>query len=115
MWDDARRLVALNERLRAELEDWPAWLVAIGQAEGDPCGYAIDTRSPESPVWWLEKCGSAPPADQPRDSSVLGSRSGSRTLGGGAERTATSLVLRPMGVGVGHRTDCILAQGYLLE
>jgi hypothetical protein len=55
VWDDARRLVALNQRLRAELEDWPAWLVAIGQAEGDPCGYAIDTRSPESPVWWLEQ------------------------------------------------------------
>jgi hypothetical protein len=55
VWDDARALVGLNQRLRAEVKGWPRWLFAIGQAEGDPCGYAIDTRSPESQVWWLDQ------------------------------------------------------------
>jgi hypothetical protein len=55
VWDDAGRLIALNQRLRVEVEGWPRWLFAIGQSEGDPCGYAIDTRSAECPVWWLEQ------------------------------------------------------------
>src|SRR4051812_10339081 len=55
VWDDAEELIALNQRLRAEVEGWPAWLFVIGRSEGDPCGYAIDTRSPECPVWWLEQ------------------------------------------------------------
>jgi hypothetical protein len=54
VWDDPHRLIALNQRLSAEVEDWPSWLFAIGEAEGDPCGYAIDTRSQDSPVWWLD-------------------------------------------------------------
>jgi hypothetical protein len=55
VWDDAGALIALNQRLRAEVESWPPWLFVIGQSVGDPCGYAIDTRDPECPVWWLEQ------------------------------------------------------------
>src|SRR5437879_2628246 len=55
VWDDNEELIALNQRLRTEVEGWPSWLFAIGQPAGDPCGYAIDTRRPECPVWWLEK------------------------------------------------------------
>jgi hypothetical protein len=55
IWDDAEQLIALNRRLRGQVEGWPDWLFAIGQAEGDPCGYAIDTRTPDAPVWWLEQ------------------------------------------------------------
>ena len=55
VWDDAEKLIALNQRLRTEVEGWTSWLFVIGQAEGDPCGYAIDTRNPECPVWWLEQ------------------------------------------------------------
>lgn len=55
VWDDADGLIALNQRLRSETEGWPAWLFAIGQAEGDPSGYAIDTRTPDCRVWWLEQ------------------------------------------------------------
>jgi hypothetical protein len=54
LWDDAGRLIVLNLRLRAEDEGWPPWLFAIGQSEGDPCGYAIDTRAEDCPVWWLD-------------------------------------------------------------
>jgi hypothetical protein len=54
VWDDARRLIALNQRLRADVNDWPPWLFATGQAEGDACGYAIDTRGEDCPVWWLD-------------------------------------------------------------
>jgi hypothetical protein len=55
VWNDAEKLIALNLRLRSQVEGWLAWLYAIGQSEGDPCGYAIDTRSAECPVWWLEQ------------------------------------------------------------
>lgn len=55
VWDNAGALIALNQRLRAEVEGWPPWQFVIGQSVGDPCGYAIDTRDPECPVWWLEQ------------------------------------------------------------
>lgn len=55
VWDDAGALIALNQSRRAEVADWPPWLFVIGQAEGDPCGYAIDIRIPDAPVWWLEQ------------------------------------------------------------
>jgi hypothetical protein len=55
VWDDADALIALNRRLRAEEPAWPEWLFAIGQSEGDPSGWAIDTRPAEAPVWWLEQ------------------------------------------------------------
>jgi hypothetical protein len=55
VWDDSGALITLNQRLRAEVEGWPPWLFVIGQPVGDPCGYAIDTRDPECPVWWLEQ------------------------------------------------------------
>ena len=70
VWDDAGRLIALNQRLRADVDGWPRWLFAIGQAEGDPCGYTIDTRSAESPVWWLEQMQLGPnsgPSEGPFD------------------------------------------------
>jgi hypothetical protein len=55
VWDNADQLIAINRRVRFEVEGWPSWLFVIGQAEGDPCGYAIDTRIPAAPVWWLEQ------------------------------------------------------------
>jgi hypothetical protein len=55
VWDDADRLIALNQLVRRQVEQWPQWLFVIGQVEGDPCGYAIDTRTPDCPVWWLEQ------------------------------------------------------------
>ena len=55
VWDDAEKLIDLNRRLRTEVKGWPSWLFVIGRSEGDPCGYAIDTRSQECPVWWLEQ------------------------------------------------------------
>ena len=70
VWDDAGELIALNQRLRAEVEGWPPWLFVIGQSVGDPCGYAIDTRSPECPVWWLEQMQLGPnsgPSEGPFD------------------------------------------------
>jgi hypothetical protein len=36
VWDDAEKLIDLNQRLRTEWKDWPSWLFAIGQSEGDP-------------------------------------------------------------------------------
>jgi hypothetical protein len=62
VWDDAGALIAVNQRVRAEVEGWPNWLFVIGQSEGDPCGYAIDARSPECPVWWLEQMRPWPPS-----------------------------------------------------
>src|SRR6516164_10632749 len=55
VWDDAEALIDLNRRLRTEEPAWPEWLFAIGQSEGDPSGWAIDTRPAEAPVWWLEQ------------------------------------------------------------
>jgi hypothetical protein len=60
VWDDADRLIALNQRHRTEIDKWPPWLFVIGQAEGDPCGYAVDTRTPDCPVWWLEQMRRVP-------------------------------------------------------
>ncbi len=59
-WDDADALVELNLRLRREWPDWPEWLVAIGQSDGDPCGAAIDARDPDAPVWHLKRMGLGP-------------------------------------------------------
>lgn len=53
VWDGAEQLIELNRRAR-ESDGWPDWLYAIGQAEGDPSGYAIDTRGAGAPVWWLD-------------------------------------------------------------
>jgi hypothetical protein len=62
VWDDAGALIALNQRARAEVQGWPSWLFVIGRSQGDPCGYAVDTRSPECPVWWLEQMRPWPPS-----------------------------------------------------
>jgi hypothetical protein len=54
VWDDPHGLIAINRGIRADVRDWPSWLFVIGRAEGDPSGYAIDTRSSEGFVWWLD-------------------------------------------------------------
>jgi hypothetical protein len=56
LWDDAHRLIALNRELRAGSRfrpAWPAHLFAVGDPHGDEL-IAIDTRTPDGPVWWLD-------------------------------------------------------------
>lgn len=67
VWDDAAALIALNQRLRAEYEDWPAWLFVVGQSAGVPSGYAIDTRTADAPVWWLDWMRPAPWSSGPTE------------------------------------------------
>lgn len=56
LWDDAQRLIALNQELRNGDNNrpaWPAHLFAVGDPHGDEI-IAIDTRSPAGSVWWLD-------------------------------------------------------------
>jgi hypothetical protein len=56
LWDNAQRLVTLNRELRAGNRfrpAWPPYLFAVGDPHGDELT-AIDTRTPEGPVWWLD-------------------------------------------------------------
>ena len=56
LWDDAQRLIALNRELRDGSRFRPAWplhLFAVGDPHGDEL-IAIDTRTPEGAVWWLD-------------------------------------------------------------
>jgi hypothetical protein len=56
LWDDPNRLIELNRRLRAGSRTRPAWplhLFAIGDPHGDEL-IAINTRSSDGPVWWLD-------------------------------------------------------------
>jgi hypothetical protein len=56
LWDDAHQLVQFNRQLRAGSRTRPAWpphLFAVGNPHGDEL-IALDTRSPEGPVWWLD-------------------------------------------------------------
>jgi hypothetical protein len=63
VWDKADALIALNRRLRETKPEWPNWLFVVGRSEGDPCGWAIDIRSPDAPVWWLEQMEFLPICD----------------------------------------------------
>jgi hypothetical protein len=69
VWGDAGALIALSQRLRAEVEGRPPWLFAVGRSVGDPCGYAIDTRDPECPVWWPEQMQLGPDSGPSRGPS----------------------------------------------
>ena len=56
LWDDALRLITLNQELRAGGRFRPAWpphLFAVGDPHGDEL-IALDTRTPDGPVWWLD-------------------------------------------------------------
>jgi hypothetical protein len=56
LWDDAKGLVDLNKKLRAGSRMCPAWpphFFAVGDPHGDE-KIALDTRSPDGPVWWLD-------------------------------------------------------------
>jgi len=56
LWDDAQRLIELNRQLRAGSPTRPAWpshLFAVGDPHGDEL-IAMDTRSSDGPVWWLD-------------------------------------------------------------
>jgi hypothetical protein len=56
LWDDPKALVELNRKLRAGSRTRPAWpshLFAVGDPHGDEM-IALDTRSADGPVWWLD-------------------------------------------------------------
>ena len=56
LWDDAKRLIELNRRLRAGSRTRPAWpphLFAVGDPHGDEM-IALDIRSAGGPVMWLD-------------------------------------------------------------
>jgi hypothetical protein len=56
LWDDAAALIQLNQKLRAGSRMRPAWplhMFAVGDPHGDEL-YAMDLRSPEATVWWLD-------------------------------------------------------------
>ena len=56
LWDDAKRLVELNKQLRTGSRTRPAWpphFFAVGNPHDDEM-IALDTRSPDGPVWWLD-------------------------------------------------------------
>ena len=56
LWDDPKRLVELNRKLRAgsrTCSAWPSHLFAVGNRPGDEL-IAMDTRSSDGPVWWLD-------------------------------------------------------------
>jgi hypothetical protein len=57
LWDDAARLIELNQELRAGgamVRPWPEHMFALGR---DACGSvsAIDIRHPDWPVWWADR------------------------------------------------------------
>jgi hypothetical protein len=59
LWDDAEKLIAINQELRTEFvrghRPWPNYLFFIG----DPltaCGNAIDLRDASLPVLWVDHC-----------------------------------------------------------
>ena len=59
LWDDADKLIAINQELRTEFvrghHPWPAYLYFFG----DPltaCGNAIDLRDPSVVVHWVDHC-----------------------------------------------------------
>src|SRR4051794_15997491 len=56
LWDDANRLVKLNEELRQGSRfrlAWPPHFFAVGDPHGDEL-IAIDLRAPDAHVWWLD-------------------------------------------------------------
>ena len=56
LWDDAQQLITLNRELRAGSRfrpAWPAHFFAVGDPHGDEL-IALDTRTSEGPVWWLD-------------------------------------------------------------
>ena len=56
LWDDAQRLVELNRKLRVGSRTRPAWmphLFAVGDPHSDEM-IAMDIRSMDAPVWWLD-------------------------------------------------------------
>jgi hypothetical protein len=58
LWDDASKLIELNQRLHRE-EGWPAKLYALGE-EQDGSQMAIDLTDPKLTVWWIDRRINAP-------------------------------------------------------
>jgi hypothetical protein len=56
LWDDAGRLIALNQELRrgapGGVKPWPPHFFALGHA-GDGCPYALDLSQGDA-VWWVD-------------------------------------------------------------
>jgi hypothetical protein len=56
-WDDADRLIALNNELRRGIHavaPWPARFYALGQDSGG-CSDALDLEDPEHGVFWFDR------------------------------------------------------------
>ena len=57
LWDNAKRLIALNKELRAGapggVKPWPAHMFAMGQLD-DGCPVALDLDTPGH-VWWVDR------------------------------------------------------------
>ncbi len=58
LWDDADKLIALNQRLHS-CESWPENLFAVGEDAGGT-ETAIDLTTPDSQVWWIDRHIKAP-------------------------------------------------------
>jgi hypothetical protein len=59
LWDDAARLIEVNQQLRAGeyccVKAWPPHLFCLG-IEGDGSASALDLRDPEGAVYWIDHC-----------------------------------------------------------
>jgi hypothetical protein len=57
LWDDASRLIEENTLLRSGapggVQPWPQHFYCLGRAGGDDV-YAIDLRTPNASVWWVD-------------------------------------------------------------
>jgi len=57
LWDDPELLIARNREYRqgapGGVKPWPAHLFFVGDG-GSGCPHAIDLRSPDAAVWWID-------------------------------------------------------------
>jgi len=59
IWDDADAIIEFNQELRSgtsgAVEPWPPHMFALGHVY-DASACAIDLRSPDGAVWWVDHC-----------------------------------------------------------
>ena len=57
LWDDPDALIARNQEYRqgapGGVKPWPVHLFFVGDG-GSGCAHAIDLRSPDAAVWWVD-------------------------------------------------------------
>jgi hypothetical protein len=68
VWDDADRLIEYNKRLRGGAHPWPDSLFAIGHA-GDGSPRALDLRTDEGAVWWMDHANVDSPTSEKESDS----------------------------------------------